>query len=65
MLCQRHWGKVLARYTSEHELVRDLPSHIYLTDTLTCKGDLHRICCPSFSTYPYYLRADHRNMDDS
>jgi hypothetical protein len=33
-------------------LVRDPPSHIYLTGILTCKGGLYRICCPSFGVYP-------------
>ena len=32
-----------ARYASEYELVRDLPSYIYLAGALTCKGDLYRI----------------------
>ncbi len=47
----RHSEKVLARYASERELVQDLPSHIYLTGILTCKGDLYRIWRPSLSVY--------------
>jgi hypothetical protein len=39
-------------FGTEHELVRDLPSHIYLIGILTCKGDLYRIWCTSLSVYP-------------
>ena len=52
MPSQRHSEKVLARYASGHELIRDLPSHIYLTGVLTCKGHLYRIWGASFSVYP-------------
>jgi hypothetical protein len=34
---QRHSEKLSARHAFEHELVRDLPSHICLTGVLTCK----------------------------
>ena len=66
MPSQRHSEKVSARYASEHELVRDLPSHIHLTGILTCKGDLYRTWCSSFSVYLSLLpSAVHRNTNDS
>ena len=39
---------------------------IYLIGTLTCKGDICRLCCPSFGVYPskYYFRAVYRNAND-
>jgi hypothetical protein len=64
MPSQRRSEKVSAPYASENELVRELPSHIYLTGILTCKGDLYRFWRPSFSVYPSLcLRAVDRNTN--
>ena len=58
-------GEGVGAVCSGHELVRDLHSHTCLTGILTCKGDLHRIFCPSFGIYPsLYLRAVRCNTID-
>ena len=51
MPSQKHSENVVAWYASELELVRDLPSHFYLTGILTCKDNLRWIRCPSFCVY--------------
>src|SRR6266436_5168655 len=58
--------KVSARYAPEPQFIPELPSHIYFSGILACKGDFYWTWCSSFGVYPSSRRrAVHHNANDS